>query len=230
MRTLLSAALAALVTLSANTQAAPILDFGMVAPTDGTISWTGGVTPLLGSGITVDNLMASDTLVDAGVLHTCLNCTLSFQTGNYLGSTSNAWEFAGGGQLTLSGQLDLNGDLVADGPVINLLSAVFDNTSVFNIGFGTFKLQILGAAFSGQLAPELATYYLVEAAILGGINLSFTTNASPGQAFTSSALHSGDVITELTAVPLPPSVWLFGAGALGLVAVARRRSPDVHSH
>lgn len=224
MRTLLSASLASLLALSATTaHAAPILDFGMIALTQGSLSWAGGSNPLIGTNITIDNLIASETAVDNGVQRACLNCSLSFSTGNYLGASSNTWNYAGGGLLTINGQVDLDGDLLPDAPYGTLLTASFDSSSVFNVGFGTFKLQILGAAFDGTLDAALASHYLAQTDVVGGINLSFSANANPGQAFTSNALYSGDIMLELTTVPIPPSAWLFGAGMIGLVAVGRRR-------
>ncbi|HEU0049207.1 MAG TPA: hypothetical protein VFQ43_16575, partial [Nitrososphaera sp.] len=42
-------------------QADPIIDFGLVAPTGGTISYAGGAAPLLGTNIQVDNVVGLDT-------------------------------------------------------------------------------------------------------------------------------------------------------------------------
>ena len=52
-----------------------------------------------------------------------------------------------------------------------------------------------------------------------------------GQAFTFQITYAGgsnnnDIVLNVlrvAAVPIPPSVWLFGSGLLGLVGIARRR-------
>lgn len=225
VRTVLSASLAALLTLSVNAQATPILDFGTAFPYQGQVSWAGGSAPLTGVDIALADFVSTGTAAHAGEVQTCLNCTVSFETGDYLGSTANSWNFAGGGQITVSGQLDLDGDLIADGACGTLLSGTLDNVSVFSLGGGLYKIEMLGTTFSGLLAPELANHYLAQEEVVGGITLSFSTEVLPGQPITTTTLHSGGVTVELTTVAVPPAAWLFGSGLVGMVVVARRRNP-----
>ncbi len=49
---------------------------------------------------------------------------------------------------------------------------------------------------------------------VGGLQTSISKNYGYGW-----AVHSGDVST----VPVPAAVWLFGSGLLGLIGVARRK-------
>ena len=44
-------------------------------------------------------------------------------------------------------------------------------------------------------------------------------NIMPFQLFTES---NAPIFSELVAVPVPPAIWLFGSGLLGLIGIARR--------
>ncbi len=67
----------------------------------------------------------------------------------------------------------------------------------------------------GLDAPQLSS------ASVGAVPaLAFAYNASAGQFATANAFPIG---LEISAVPLPPAVWLLGSGVLGLGAMARRR-------
>ena len=60
---------------------------------------------------------------------------------------------------------------------------------------------------------------------------SFTFNATPGNYFvsfygaadTSAPLELGQYGIEISKVPVPAAIWLFGSGLLGLVGIARRK-------
>jgi len=79
-----------------------------------------------------------------------------------------------------------------------------------------------GTAFAPnppQLAWSLDFHFVT--GILGGSVLSVNNHAW--------AVHDGDV----GAVPIPPAVWLFGSGLLGLIGIVRRNKaedPDVEGH
>jgi len=51
---------------------------------------------------------------------------------------------------------------------------------------------------------------------------SVTYNYTVGANFYALAVHEGD-IGNLAAVPVPPAVWLFGSGLIGLIGVSRRK-------
>ena len=60
---------------------------------------------------------------------------------------------------------------------------------------------------------------------------SFNFDATPGNYFVSffgfadvSAPQLGQYGIEISLVPIPAAVWLFGSGLLGLVGIARRRT------
>ena len=59
---------------------------------------------------------------------------------------------------------------------------------------------------------------------------SFTFTAIPGETYFANIFGTGGGSTgaglfglEIAAVPIPPAIWLFGTGILGLIAVARRK-------
>lgn len=51
---------------------------------------------------------------------------------------------------------------------------------------------------------------------------SVTYNYAVGANFYALAVHEGN-IGNLAAVPVPPAVWLFGSGLIGLIGVSRRK-------
>lgn len=57
------------------------------------------------------------------------------------------------------------------------------------------------------------------------LNLNVNTNGIIGTGINSPTNFAGDIgsIDASTALPVPPAVWLFGSGLIGMVAVARRR-------
>jgi hypothetical protein len=133
---------------------------------------------------------------------------------------------AGGGDLILFGfDIDPNG--LATGLSLDSiqLGSLFDSiTSVADVA-GAIALSTPPGSTDGQ-SVTLAT-------------LSFTaTGTGTQQLFVSGFLSDGpdyglyfedfffdqDVIalTSITIVPLPPALWLFGAGLLGLIGLSRR--------
>lgn len=94
-------------------------------------------------------------------------------------------------------------------------------------GGGTSKAEILGGAplalnadptvwtsftFNGTTGPDVS----------GGVTLQL--GATTGGASGSFAdVFYDNVTIDVTAVPVPAAVWLFGSGLIGLVGVARRK-------
>jgi hypothetical protein len=197
--------------------APPVLDFGMVAPTPGTLSYSGGINPLVGTNIEVDEVVGLSTPSNDGVIKNCTGCTLNFTTGNEDGS--GTWNFTGGGTITVTGSVD---DVTA-GP--NLLAGSFTSASIKEFDLGLYKFEIAGAGFTDTKDTDLLDFYgLPSGDYGGGLNLSFLLDPSItfGSAFSVSGLASGDIVNS--PVPIPPAVLLFGAGLVGLVTVARRRN------
>ncbi len=58
----------------------------------------------------------------------------------------------------------------------------------------------------------------------GGLSLLFKADCGANNACRFDALIDNvSIVTEVSAVPVPAAVWLFGSGLLGLVGVARRK-------
>ena len=197
---------------------AAILDFGIVAPTPGSIDYAGGSAPLTGAGIGVDNLVGLDTPANNNVTLSCIRCTLDFTTS----ANTGIWTWGGGGSISITGGL-FEGVTEVVAPGSTLLSGSFLSAEVFAIGGGVLEFRILGAAFEDRKNDGILAFYdMPNVPYLGGMNLSFTAAMNDNGGFNSTKVLSGDVINN--PVPVPAAVWLFGSGLLGLVAVARRRA------
>jgi hypothetical protein len=195
------------------------LDFGIKSPTTGSLSFAGGSAPLIGSNIDVDDVIGLSTPGNPGIVSICASCSLDFTTG----ASSGGWNFGAGGTITITGGIDFPDSTTDIGTGSTLLSGTFDSATVIDVGSGTFEFQIVGGSFTDTKNSVLLAFYdLPDVLYAGGLNLSFSTGAPMGNAFSSSTLYSGDVVNQ--PVPVPAAVWLFGSGLVGLASIARRRS------
>jgi hypothetical protein len=210
--------------------AIPALDFGVPGSNPGAvISYAGGATPLVGTNITVANVLGLDTPLNDLDLLTISNGKLNFTTGNWTSSpTINDWEFASPGPvggLTIVGGIASLG--IANGTA--LLTGQIKGANVSQVGSSAFKVAI--AFFINTVDATLAAHY----GLLGGASYTWTGDfnigfscpspcSAPG-AFTSSRVTSGDVITS--PVPEPSTMAVAGLGALGLIGYGIRRRRTV---
>ena len=198
---------------------ATTLDFGIKAPTTGTLSYAGGAAQLIGAGIDVDDVIGLNTPLNTNVFSICASCTLDFQTG----ASTGGWNFGAGGTISITGGIDFpdaTTDIATDS---TLMTGTFDSATVVDLGSGAFKFQIVGGSFTDTKHPELLAFYgLPDIGYIGGLNISFSTTANMGDSFTSGQIFSGDVVNQ--PVPVPAAVWLFGTGFIGLIGIARRRA------
>ena len=201
--------------------AAPMLDFGIGAPTGGSISYAGGAAPLVGVDIDVDTVVGLATPSNSNVVYNLISATLSFTTGASLAP----WVWGGGSNssIQLYGGVDLDGNgSIGTGDISAgtlLLSGQFGFADVSYYGN---EFHITGASFTDEKNSDLLNHYglpLVDYS--GHFNISFSASyGKVGDAFTSSSLLSGDVTN--TPVPIPGAVWLLGSGLAGLVGIRRK--------
>lgn len=224
----LALAVALTLGLSAQAQAAGILDFGIVAPTTGTISFAGGATPLMGTNIDVDNVVGLGTPANNNVLRNCIGCILTFTTGNLQGSTATSWIFGDGPttSIKVTGAVDLDGGGIGPGDVgfggpVTLLDGSFQGLVTVTITGGTFR--VFGAGFVDVKNADLAAFYGLPGGpsvqYSGAINLSFQASGTPPNGFTSTQVLSGDIVNQ---VDLPSSLLLLGSGLVGFAYLSTR--------
>lgn len=205
-----------------SSHAIPEVDFNIVAPTTGSISYAGSGGSLVGSAIEVDSLVGLDTALHNFVTATCVACVLDFSTGPLTGTTGDSWAFGGGlgSFITITGGLDfLDAPDVPTGTV--LMSGSFGDATVLKIGT-TFT--IAGGSFFDTKHAAILGYYGFDplAPFIGGFNISFNASAFPPDAFASSIVLSGDVVNW--AVPEPGTILLLGSGLIGLASWRVRRT------
>jgi len=130
------------------------------------------------------------------------------EAGDYYLSGSDA-------SVTASGRLQAVSKTQSSGYFPLYDSAIFNVTGLTTQGATT--------AWSGSVSLDLTGWNggdtWVDAQIQN--NLSATTLADGEVAWIEK--KAGGVGLEVTLVPVPAAVWLFGSGLIGLVAVARRR-------
>lgn len=184
----------------------PTLNFEIISPTIGTISYAGGSTPLVGAGIDVDTIVGLSTPLNPGVTRTCVSCTLSFTTGALSSTTATDWIFGTGGTMTVVGGVDLDNDGMSSPgdipPGTTLLSGPFSGTSLASVVAGSFRLAT--GTIADHKTQQLLDYFgLPDVTFIGSLNLSFESTATPPGAFTSTAVFSGNVSNEQSSEPTP---------------------------
>jgi hypothetical protein len=108
------------------------------------------------------------------------------------------------------------GNLLVDGG--SALSASFSNLAVVHIFGGNVSWSADLTYTGGSLAGNLAGGR-VEGAFSGVAGFGM------GQSLLGANFSASGGIAKIGAVvPVPPAVWLFGSGLLGMVGVARRKS------
>lgn len=121
---------------------------------------------------------------------------------------------------------------IGSGNIVNIDPSTWGITQDQNAGggFGRFEFQLSG---TGSSRTELLSFSIT--GVTGDTVNSYAMGSSlnpPAVEFFAAHIAGFDLTNGVTSaqfagstpVPLPAAVWLFGAGLLGLVGVARRRS------
>lgn len=175
-----------------------------------TITVNSGGTFNFNGGILSVNQFNGDLTNNGGTLAPGNSPGITDITGNYIQSETGIFAVEiGGTGLGQFDMLNISGTATLDGTL---------NVSLFDWGSGLFTPQA-GDSFdiltAQMLSGQFSTYDLV--ALGDGLawNISYLTDA----------IDTTDIVrlSVVSAVPVPPAIWLFGSGLIGLIGIARKR-------
>ena len=166
------------------------------------------VSPGNGSTFAYESVVPIRTQQDPAVDNLLKNANL--QAGN----------LTGGAPITIT--WDMRGSLTGAGGVVFI--ELFSELS----GGGTSKSEIFGNA---PLFPDDPVNWesfvwntTLGADVSGGVTLQLKTSCGPVEGCgVDVEFDNITITTDVSAVPVPAAVWLFGSGLLGLIGVARRK-------
>jgi len=142
------------------------------------------------------------------------------------------------GTFTLIKQANMGiGQVTPDGQVINISFDMRGSVGVGGVVFaeffselgteGTSKAEILfggGPIFPNSDWTTYSTTATTGPDVSGGVTLQLKVDCGANANCVSDVYFDNVSVTaDVSAVPVPAAVWLFGSGLLGLVGVARRK-------
>ena len=146
------------------------------------------------------------------------NFTLQLDITN-LGTAFDFTEVSGNGDNDFSQGVWLDVQLVAEksnGVLSANGSIITSSGSVFETPWGVASADYSLVISDVNVAPLGGNVF--EIALGDGIDVSLT--AGPTTTFTMNGAGS----FQVTMVPIPPAIWLFGCGVLGLIGIARNKA------
>lgn len=204
-----------------------VLDFNVIAPATGTISYDGTATgALVGQGISVNNVVGINTPLNSGVTLEIRNGILNFASGPSTGATANSWTFGGGDDsfISITGSI---ADMCCPGCTDTqcgdwlMYNGWFGNAFVLNSG-NSFYVSI--ANFYDYKCYDLLAFYGLQdyafAPLGGNFNISFNGVRVPEGGFSTTEMLSGDIVNT---VPEPGTLALLGTGLLSIAGFVRRK-------
>jgi hypothetical protein len=187
--------------------------------TGASISFAGGATPLVGTNLVITEVGGIGTPLNSGPggVLPITNGLLNFTSGNFVAVDPSHWDFEGGGPITITGS-------ILGSPVELLMEGTLSGARVFAPDSNNFSVVRLTFTDTKDFQYfDLLDYFGISgiSTLVGSANLGFfqaSPAAVPPDAFASNQVGSGDVHN----LPVPPAVWLFGSGLLGLVGLRRK--------
>jgi hypothetical protein len=123
----------------------------------------------------------------------------------------------GGEQIDI--QFDLKGSAGAGGV---FFVEFFNELSGGGVGAGSGILAVIANPTATWTTYNYTAF--ADASATGGITLQFnSTCGADANCFADFFIDNVSITTEVSAVPVPAAVWLFGSGLVGLVGAARRK-------
>lgn len=194
---------------------ADIIDFANHGGTDpGTLSYVGGLNPLVGSDILISSVFGLGTPAHGdGTSFAIASGRLDFTTGNFVSydSTTKTYTFGPGGSLTVKG----SGPGGSSGTLLSgaIISATYQG--------GSFKVAL--AAGDDTKNPQLLAFFGEPTGLPWQFSGSVHTTAAPASGGGAFSLHSGASTDIQNSVPDGGTTVMLLGGALIGIATLRRK-------
>jgi len=156
--------------------------------------------------------------------------TLSLQNGGYGGDENEQW-------TVISVESDFSSVMTGHLAGSDTGKAIFNDLKDGNIyarstiSSTTPRDEIIAVSFTSINSISDITSSIGGLFAVGGYVSSLD---SPSDEFlfsgTAGRLGSVNLVLETAAVPVPPAIWLFGSGLLGLIGISRRKKAPEHRH